>query len=40
MAHWDGLNSDGRKAASGVYIAFIQTADKKNGKSFKVAVER
>ncbi|MCM2267088.1 MAG: hypothetical protein NDI60_04855 [Elusimicrobiales bacterium] len=40
MAHWDGLNSDGRKAASGVYIAFIQTSDRKGGKSFKVAVER
>jgi len=40
MAHWDGLNGDGRKVASGVYIAFIQTQDKKNSKSFKVAVER
>lgn len=40
MAHWDGLNGDKRKAASGVYIAFIQTADKKSSKSFKVALER
>jgi len=40
MAYWDGLNDDGRKAASGVYIAFIQTSDKKGNKSFKVAVER
>jgi len=40
MAHWDGLNNAGRKAASGVYIAFIQTKDRKSGKSFKVALER
>jgi hypothetical protein len=40
MAHWDGLNANGRKAASGVYIAFIQTSDKKSSKSFKIAVER
>lgn len=40
MAHWDGLNDYGRKAASGVYIAFIQTRDKKSAKSFKVALER
>ncbi len=40
MAHWDGLNNYGNRAASGVYIAFIQTRDKKNGKSFKVALER
>ncbi|OGR45016.1 MAG: hypothetical protein A2X35_06370 [Elusimicrobia bacterium GWA2_61_42] len=40
MAAWDGLNNDGRKAASGIYIAFIQTRDKKGDKSFKVAVER
>lgn len=40
MAYWDGLNSDGRKVASGVYIAFISTSDKKSSKSFKVAVER
>jgi hypothetical protein len=40
MAHWDGLNDAGNKAASGVYIAFIQTGDKKSGKSFKVALER
>lgn len=40
MAHWDGRNWDGRKAASGVYIAFIQPRDKKGGKSFKMALER
>ena len=40
MAHWDGLNKSGRKAASGVYIAFIQSKDKKSEKSFKVALER
>ncbi len=40
MAHWDGLNKDGRKAASGVYIAFIQTKDGKSSKSLKIAVER
>ncbi|MDD2805413.1 MAG: fibronectin type III domain-containing protein [Elusimicrobiales bacterium] len=40
MAHWDGLNDDGRKAASGVYIAFIQTKGKTSSKSFKVALER
>ena len=40
MAHWDGLNDDGRKAASGVYIAFIQTKGKTASKSFKVALER
>ena len=40
MAHWDGLNRAGLKTASGVYIAFVQTKDKKSSKSFKVAVER
>jgi hypothetical protein len=40
MAHWDGLNDDGRKAASGVYIAFIQTKGKTASRSFKVALER
>ncbi|HCC47806.1 MAG TPA: hypothetical protein DEQ38_06775 [Elusimicrobia bacterium] len=40
MAHWDGLNGSGRKAASGVYIAFIQTSDKNSSKSFKIALER
>ncbi len=40
MAHWDGLNRSGLKTASGVYIAFVQTKDKKSSKSFKVAVER
>ncbi|MGD9642434.1 MAG: hypothetical protein AB7V08_06795 [Elusimicrobiales bacterium] len=40
MAHWDGANDAGRAAASGVYIAFIRTGDKKSSKSFKVALER
>ena len=40
MAHWDGLNDAGRKVASGVYIAFIQSRDKRSQKSFKVAIER
>ena len=40
MAHWDGLNSAGAKAASGVYIAFIQSRDKRSSKSYKVAIER
>ena len=40
MAYWDGFNDAGRKAASGIYIAFIQTSDKKSGKSFKIALER
>ncbi|MDA8131257.1 MAG: hypothetical protein M0011_07100 [Elusimicrobia bacterium] len=40
MAHWDGRNDSGNKAASGVYIAFVQTSDKKSSKSFKVALER
>jgi len=40
MAAWDGLNRNGAKTASGVYIAFIQTPDKKSSKSFKVALER
>jgi hypothetical protein len=40
MAHWDGLNKSGLRVASGVYIAFIQSRDKKSSKSFKVAIER
>jgi len=40
MAHWDGNNDAGRAAASGVYIAFIRSSDKKSSKSFKVALER
>lgn len=34
---WDGRNDDGRKTASGVYIARF-TVDKKNEKFFKMAV--
>lgn len=40
MTHWDGTNDDGRKAASGVYIAFIETPGKTSSRSFKVALER
>jgi hypothetical protein len=40
MAQWDGLNRDGREAASGVYIAYVQSPDKKSSRSLKVAVER
>lgn len=40
MAHWDGTNDSGRKTASGVYIAFIQTRDRSASRSFKVALER
>ncbi len=40
MTHWDGLNDAGRKVASGVYIAYVQSADRKSGKSFKIALER
>ena len=40
MAYWDGLNDAGRKTASGIYIAYVQSADKKSGKSFKIALER
>lgn len=40
MAHWDGLNDAGRKVASGIYIAYVQSADKKSDKSFKIALER
>jgi hypothetical protein len=40
MAHWDGMNGNGNEVASGVYIAFIQTADKRSARNFKVAIER
>lgn len=40
MAHWDGTNDDGRKAASGVYIALVQTKGKSASRSFKIALER
>lgn len=40
MAHWDGANDAGRKAASGVYIAFVQTRGKSASRSFKIALER
>jgi len=40
MALWAGENDSGRKAASGVYLALIQTQDKKTDKLFKVVIER
>lgn len=38
LAHWDGTNDSGRKAASGVYIALIKSGGA--DRSFKVALER
>jgi len=35
---WDGRNSDGRKAASGVYLAHIKSGG--SSKTLKIAVER
>lgn len=40
MAYWDGNNSNGRKAASGVYIAMLRTQDKRSKKIVKVIIER
>jgi len=40
MASWDGKNSSGRKAASGVYIALLKTRDKGSAKMVKVVLER
>jgi len=40
MAYWDGKNTGGQKVASGVYIALLQTQDKKSHKVVKVVVER
>jgi len=40
MATWAGDNNHGQKAASGVYIAYIQTENKKSDKIFKVVLER
>lgn len=40
MTSWDGLNSAGLKAASGVYIVLVQTSDRKHSRTFKIAVER
>ncbi len=40
MTYWDGRNTDGKKAASGVYIALLQTQDKKSHKMVKVVLER
>ncbi len=38
-AHWNGSNANGRKVASGVYIALIEAPGKKR-KIFKIAIER
>ncbi len=40
MAYWDGSNSGGQKAASGVYLALIKTSDKSSNKVVKVVIER
>ena len=40
MASWNGVSRNGQKTASGIYIAFIQSKDKRSSKSLKVAVER
>jgi len=40
MASWDGKNSSGRKAASGVYIALLKTRDTGSAKMVKVVLER
>ncbi|MBI4801743.1 MAG: fibronectin type III domain-containing protein [Elusimicrobia bacterium] len=40
MAYWLGNNTGGQKVASGIYIALLETRDKKNSKTVKVAVER
>ncbi|MBU2573904.1 MAG: fibronectin type III domain-containing protein [Elusimicrobia bacterium] len=40
MADWAGTNTGGRKVASGIYIALLETRNKKSSKTFKVAIER
>jgi len=40
MAYWDGKNSSGQKAASGVYIALLKTSDKNSSRTVKVVLER
>ncbi len=40
MAYWDGKNSGGQKAASGVYIALLKTKDKSSSKMVKIVIER
>jgi len=40
MAYWDGKNSGGQKAASGVYIAMLKTKDKSSSKMVKIVIER
>ena len=37
---WDGKNSGGQKAASGVYIALLRTSDKSSSRTVKVVIER
>jgi hypothetical protein len=38
VASWDGTNSAGQKAASGVYLTLIEGAGEK--KTFKIAIQR
>ena len=40
MAYWDGKNSGGQNAASGVYIALMKTRDKNSSRMVKVVIER
>lgn len=40
MAYWDGKNSSGQKAVSGVYIALLRTSDKSSSRTVKVVIER
>lgn len=40
MAYWDGKNSSGQKAASGVYLALLKTSDKRSSRTVKVVIER
>ncbi|OGS08010.1 MAG: hypothetical protein A2270_01795 [Elusimicrobia bacterium RIFOXYA12_FULL_51_18] len=40
MAYWEGKNTGEQKVASGVYIALLQTQDKKYHKAVKVVIER
>jgi hypothetical protein len=40
MTYWDGKNTSGQYVGSGVYIALLQTQDKKSHKVVKVVLER
>ena len=39
-AYWDGRNSGGQKAASGVYIALLRARDKSASRMMKIVIER